>query len=151
VIYQRVHGLAVQINNPSMHGVQGRSGAVGLAITFVGVLLVTYGATPLVRHLVWRSHAISARALVIENVPQSSGRSRTSWLPIVEFRIGQRTVMSLVRSASKREEWPLGQKIDVLYDPADPHRVAPADAPMPVPGTLIAGLAIIGIYLAAVA
>jgi hypothetical protein len=145
------HLLAVQINSPNAHpAATGHSGAVGLAIMVVGLALVARGMVPLVRFRLWRTHALSAVGFVVENVPQATGNNKTSWLPIIEFQANGETVMSLIPAAESPLGWPLGDPVDVLYDPVDPHRARLARGRVPVSGSLITGLAIIGVYLALV-
>jgi hypothetical protein len=147
----RNHPLAVQIQHSGAHATSGHSGALGLSIMFVGVALVCYGVGPTVMFRLWRAQALCAPGLVVDNIPKPSGKGIPAWLPLVEFEADGTTIMSLIPGPSSRQSWPLGGAVDVLYDPADPHRARLADTTFPISSYLIAGLAIIGIFLAVVA
>jgi hypothetical protein len=143
--------VAVQISNlDSHHATPGQSGAVGLAVFVIGLALICYGVIPTLRAHRWRALAVSARGRVIDNLPRRSHRGTTIWSPLIEFQAAGITVLSHVPSAASRRGRPLGAPVDVLYDPADPHRAGLADVGLSISGWLIAGLAVVGVYLALV-
>jgi hypothetical protein len=146
------HLVAVQIQHSGVHSpMYGRSGALGIAIVFTGLALACYGAAPVVRFWLWRAHALQVSAAVVDNVPEPGKGGLASWLPIVEFEAGGKTVMSLVSGPSRPQGWPLGGAVEVLYDPTDPHRARLVDRHFPISGFLIVGLGIVGSFLAVVA
>jgi len=141
--------LAVQVSDQNAHPLMpGRSGAWGIAIMFLGLALICHGAVPMVRVRRWRTHALRARGRVVDNVPRLFEHRKTVWLPLVEFRVAGATVLSCVSTPQAPRGLPLGQAVDVLYDPIDPRNAALADTRSTVSGTLIVGVFVVGLFLA---
>jgi hypothetical protein len=123
---------------------------MGLAIFTVGLAFVGFGAVPMVRVRRWRAQAFPALGRVVDNVPRLSRGGRTGWLPMIEFEAQGGSVRSPIAVAPARRGWPLGHPVNVLYDPANPSLVRPADAGPPIPWALIIGLAMLGGFFAVI-
>jgi hypothetical protein len=144
--------LAVQFSNQNAHPlVPGRNGLFGIVIMFLALGLICRGSLPLVRFRRWRAHAAPALARIIANVPQASHHRRIFWLPVVEFQVAGVTVMSMISSAANRRRSPLGQTVDVLYDPHDPQQAELADARLTTPASLVIGVCMLVAFFVLVA
>jgi Protein of unknown function (DUF3592) len=150
-VVERSPILAVQVNHSVDPVGTGHSGLLGLLVCLVGVLLVAWGVTPALRFRIWRASAVSAAAHVIESVPVVWRGDDVRWSPIVEFQADEKTILSLVNDSPSVDPWPLGELVEVLYDPDYPHAVRLANKRFSVSVGVVAGLGIIGLYLAATA
>jgi Protein of unknown function (DUF3592) len=148
-VFRSVGVLAVQVE-ANHHPGPTHSGAVGIGILTSGLALMAYGIIRMVRVRQWRSEASAVHGTVVDNVPQPDGRGKTTWLPVVEFEADGATIRSAVSAAATPQGWPLGDAVEMLYDPANPGRAKLADGGWTISWALIFGLAIIGIFLAAV-
>jgi hypothetical protein len=148
---ERTLHLAVQVSDPTAHPLMpGRSGLVGIVVMFLAIALICRGSLPLVRFRRWRAHAAAAHARIVGNVPDASHR-RISWLPVVEFQVAGVTVMSSIASAANRRRSPVGQIVDVLYNPRDPQQTELADTRLTTPASLIIGVCMLVTFFVFVA
>jgi Protein of unknown function (DUF3592) len=144
--------LAVQVSNQDAHPLMpGRSGLFGIIVMFLALALICRGSLPLVRFRRWRAQAAAAHARIIGNVPDASHHRRISWLPVVEFQVAGVTVMSPIASAANRRRSPVGQTVDVLYNPRDPQQTELADTRLTTPGSLIIGVCMLVTFFVFVA
>jgi hypothetical protein len=141
--------LTVQIQSQHPVG-PSRSGALSLAVFVVGMTCLCWGMVPVVRRHYWRAHALFARGRVVDNIPRPSRDGRVGWLPLVEFESRRGMIRSLISGTPTRHGWPVGYRLDVLYDPTHPQRVQAAEDALTIPWTLIAGLAITGAFFAVI-
>ena len=141
--------VAVQIPN-QQPSAPGRSGALSLVVFLVGMTCLCWGAVPLVRRHYWRAHALFARGRVVDNVPRAARDGRVGWLPLVEFESRRGMIRSLISGTPTRQGWPLGYRLDVLYDPLHPDRVQPVEDAQAIPWLLLVGSAVTGIFFAVI-
>lgn len=140
--------LAVQVSDQSAHpAMPGRSGIWGITIMGIGLALTCHGILRMAHLRRWRARAIWARGRVMDNVPRLSGLWRTTWSTMIEFEALDGPVTSLVDTVDNRVGLPLGQQVDVLYDPAFPQQATLADRRRTVSGSLILGIVVVGVFL----
>ena len=141
--------LAVQIEAPAAHHPElGRSGLIGLAVFAVGLALVVRGALPLLRAHRWNARSILLDARVIDNRPGADRRGRPGRQPVVEFALGEDTLRAPLSGVAALHGWPLGLDVAVRVDPAAPAEPRVAGTSRRRSWTLVAGLAVVVIYLA---
>jgi Protein of unknown function (DUF3592) len=141
--------LAVQVGAVH-HRMPHRSGQWGIAIMVLGLAFVCYGTVPMVRLSRWRAQAFPARGRVVDHVSRPGSRGRLTSLPVIEFEADGMTVMFRSQVAGNQGTWPVGQAVDVLYDRSDPHQAGLADTGIALPWSLIAGIAVLGAFIAIV-
>jgi hypothetical protein len=142
--------IAVQVSNPGAHPLMpGRSGAWGIAFMGLALALTIHGVLRTVRVRRWRARAVPTRARVVDNAPLLSGRRRTTWQPIIEYDVVGSRVLTLIGTARLPRALPLGDWIDVLYDPQDPRQARPAEAQV-VGTSLILGLFALALFFFAI-
>jgi Protein of unknown function (DUF3592) len=143
--------IAVQVSNPGAHPLMpGRSGAWGIAFMGLALALTIHGVLRTVRVRRWRARAVPTRARVVDNAPLPSVRRRTTWRPIIEYDVVGSRVLTLISTVRSHRALPLGDWIDVLYDPQDPREARPADAQV-VGTSLILGLFALALFFLAIA
>ena len=143
--------IAVQLSNPGAHPLMpGRSGAWGIAFMSLALALTIHGLRRTVRVRRWRARAVPTRALVVDNAPLPSVRRRTTWRPIIEYDVVGSRVLTLIPAVRSHRALPLGDWIDVLYDPQDPQQARPADTQV-IETSLILGLFALTLFFLAIA
>jgi hypothetical protein len=143
--------LAVQVSNPGAHPLMpGRSGAWGIAFMGLALALTIHGSMRTVRARRWQTRAVPIRARVVDNAPLLSARRRTRWRPIIEYDVIGSRVLTLIPTLRSHRVLPLGDWIDVLYDPKNPREVRTADAQV-VATSLILGLFALALFFFAIA
>jgi hypothetical protein len=136
--------VAVQISNVSSHpAVNGRSGAIELALLVIGLILAIHSLVGLSNDRRRRAKGRFAHALVVENLPKFGAHRSGLWQALVEFDADGARVVSRLNATPRRLAYQLGASVDVLYDPADPHRIEPAESNNPAGTWLIVGLVIV--------
>jgi hypothetical protein len=138
--------LAVQFSSAYRYR-PGRGGAWEILVLLAGMALLGHGIVPMLRMHRWRAQAFSTRGRVIDYVPSPVGRGKLAWLPLIEFEADGETVTFDSPVEGPRRRWPVGRVVDVLYDPADPHRAGLADAGSAISWSLVLGVAIVGLFL----
>ncbi len=116
-----------------------------LALTFI-----VHGARRTFRAHRWRARAVPIRARVVDNAPLLSARGRTTWRPIIEYDVFGSRVLTLIPTIQSSRALPLGDWIDVLYDPQDPNEARPANSQV-VGTSLILGLFALALFFFAIA
>jgi hypothetical protein len=135
--------VAVQISSPNAHPLMTSHGpAVTLALFVIGLVLAVIGLTPLVRRWHWRASAVRATGRVVDNV-QAPLTRRVRWFPIIEFGTWRVLVTSDLPAGPSRFGWPVGEAVDVLYQPQNPTSATLANAGWTLSGWLVAGVSLI--------
>jgi hypothetical protein len=142
--------VALQVSNPGAHPLMpGRSGAWGIAFMCLALAFIVHGSQRTVRAHRWRARAVPVRARVVDNAPLLSARGRTTWRPIIEYDVFGSRVLTLIPTIRASRAVPLGDWIDVLYDPQDPNEARPADSQV-VGTSLIVGLFALALFFCAI-
>jgi hypothetical protein len=120
--------------------------AWGIPLFVVGVALLAAGFAPLIRRFLRRARAATAPGRVVDHEPRL-GRRRVTWLPLVEFEADGRTVLFRAEPPYDRRSWTIGQPVEVFYDPANPRRAGLIESRAAIPWTLVAGVAMTGVFI----
>jgi hypothetical protein len=125
-------------------------GAWELLGLIVGLVLIWRGTMPLVRARRWRAGALSARGRVVDHMLLGTGGRREARRPVIEFEAYGLTFV-LPTDETPVRPWPVGYPVEVLYDRSDPHRAGLAHGGWAIPWTLVAGVAVVGAFVAVIA
>jgi hypothetical protein len=128
------------IQSESSHG-QLADGAARLQLVAfaVGVLLVLLGLQPMVRTRRWNARAYRTTGCVVDHVYLGRRLQRVH-APVVEFDLGEAHVRFLDSDVG-HDDWPVGARVPVLYDPDNPRQAHLAGFKATPSWWLVAGLA----------
>lgn len=118
------------------------------AVTLLAVLwstLRTLGAGPTSARL--RRDGARATGVVVDNALVSTPQRRVLFSPVVQFRAPSGEQVHCAAQQASARSWPRGATVEIVYDPADPHRFVLAGPPE---RGHLAGNAIVGVVIAAV-
>jgi hypothetical protein len=139
--------LAVQFST-ARHPASGRGAVWSLAVFTLGVVLVAAGGGASLRRRWWRAHAASALGRIVDQVSHP-GRHRVA-APVIQFEAGDRRITFCASSSRSGPRLSVGEAAGVLYDPTDPRRATLADADTRWSWSVVAGLAVLGVFTAVV-